>query len=354
MNVLDIIRRHGIHVKRVAATHGGEYAGPCPGCGGEDRFRIWPEENDGKGSYWCRQCGRGGDGIQFLRYFEGMSFQEACRALGKERGDSSALRYRAPREERKETWRPKNSTEPEEAWRAHATKFWQWSYDRLHEDKEALTYLEGRGLTIDTILAFWLGWNPGDGKGGDVYRDRESWGLSPIKNEKGRKRPLWLPRGWVIPWAGTDNGVLKRLRIRRTDPLRFGPRYYVVPGSDMETMMLSGSRRTSSYIWTVVESELDAILIYQEAGDLTGVIALGSAGAKPTEEVAEALTEAAHIMIALDLDKAGAQYSPWWSKMFPRAVRWPAPEGKDPGEAWQKGVNIREWILAGLPAGLWR
>jgi len=29
-------------VKRVATTGGGEYAGPCPMCGGRDRFRKWP------------------------------------------------------------------------------------------------------------------------------------------------------------------------------------------------------------------------------------------------------------------------------------------------------------------------
>ena len=27
-------------LKKVAATDGGEYAGPCPFCGGDDRFRV--------------------------------------------------------------------------------------------------------------------------------------------------------------------------------------------------------------------------------------------------------------------------------------------------------------------------
>ena len=29
-------------LKKVASTKGGEYAGPCPFCGGRDRFRVWP------------------------------------------------------------------------------------------------------------------------------------------------------------------------------------------------------------------------------------------------------------------------------------------------------------------------
>jgi len=32
-----------------------EWAGPCPWCGGEDRFLVWEE-----GNYWCRQCKRDG------------------------------------------------------------------------------------------------------------------------------------------------------------------------------------------------------------------------------------------------------------------------------------------------------
>lgn len=65
-------------LRRVSSTNGGEYAGPCPFCGGYDRFRVWP----GKGRYWCRGCGRSGDAIQYLRDFYGLSFTEARRALG--------------------------------------------------------------------------------------------------------------------------------------------------------------------------------------------------------------------------------------------------------------------------------
>jgi hypothetical protein len=39
MNILDLAEKH-VDLKRVASTKGGEYAGPCPGCGGDDRFRV--------------------------------------------------------------------------------------------------------------------------------------------------------------------------------------------------------------------------------------------------------------------------------------------------------------------------
>ena len=81
-HTLSILELAGqdIELKRVASTHGGEYHGPCPGCGGEDRFIIWPAT----GRYWCRQCDRKGDAIQFLRDFHGYSFPDAARIAGKD------------------------------------------------------------------------------------------------------------------------------------------------------------------------------------------------------------------------------------------------------------------------------
>ena len=72
----------GITLKRVASTNGGEYVSSCPDCGGDDRFHVWPNEGL-NGRFWCRQCGKSGDMIEFLRWQKGMSFKEACDAIGK-------------------------------------------------------------------------------------------------------------------------------------------------------------------------------------------------------------------------------------------------------------------------------
>lgn len=77
--LLNIINRD-VKLKRAASTGGGEYHGPCPVCGGNDRFRVQP--NQGKtGRYACRQCGIHGDGIDYLRNIKGLTFQEACKEL---------------------------------------------------------------------------------------------------------------------------------------------------------------------------------------------------------------------------------------------------------------------------------
>ena len=41
-------------LKRKSAV---EFAGPCPWCGGEDRFVVWPNQGQG-GRFMCRRCAR--------------------------------------------------------------------------------------------------------------------------------------------------------------------------------------------------------------------------------------------------------------------------------------------------------
>jgi putative DNA primase/helicase len=49
--------------------------GPCPACGGKDRFRF--DDKNGKGSYFCSGCGAG-DGFNLLQKVNGWSFAEAA------------------------------------------------------------------------------------------------------------------------------------------------------------------------------------------------------------------------------------------------------------------------------------
>jgi len=355
MNVIDLVRRHGIEPKRAASTKGGEYHSPCPGCGGTDRFHVWPQENPEKemgGAYWCRQCGKGGDAIQFLRDFENMSYQRACRAVGRDLPDAGA----GLRPPRKQKWEPQEreasgDLAAPDLWREKAKKFVLWSFESLFEHREAEQYLAGRGIPIDAACRFGLGWNPGDKKG-DLYRNRESWGLSGLVSDEGKLRALWLPVGLVVPCFKAK--AVCRIRIRRAGELVFGPRYYVVPGSTMKTMVIEDQRSKlkAQGVYVVVESELDAMMIAEQAGDLCGVVALGSSNTKPDPEATEILRNAACVLNALDNDRAGAQGWKWWKEEFPDSERWPVPNGKDPGEAFQAGVDIREWVRAGLPEGL--
>ena len=347
VELLDLVKRHGIEPRRASNTHGGEYHSPCPDCGGNDRFHVWPEQNpseDGttRGTYWCRQCGKVGDTIQFLIDFEGLSFPEACAKVG--RGTHRGRSLDRPRMPKKRIWQPKDHETPGERWQEKARKFVIWAFENLIDSEEMLKWLRvERGIREDAAGRYGLGWNCGD-KGKDLYRSRESWGLPRLLNEKtGRARPLWLPRGMVLPCFFEDR--ISKIKIRRPDPLEFGPRYYMVPGSSSVSMVLEPERQAH----VVVEAELDAILVAQEAGDLASVVALGSAQTRPDLNTVEALRHSLQILVALDFDRAGAKEWQWWSRSFLNCERWPVPRGKDPAEAYKAGVNIRDWVKAGLP-----
>jgi DNA primase len=49
VDLLDLVGRD-TQLRKVASTRGGEYAGPCPFCGGRDRLRVQPERR----LWWCR------------------------------------------------------------------------------------------------------------------------------------------------------------------------------------------------------------------------------------------------------------------------------------------------------------
>lgn len=65
-DLLALVQPH-TKIKRTGATHGGEHHGPCPLCGGTDRFMLWPRE----GSAWCRRCQRHGDALRWAIYLDG-------------------------------------------------------------------------------------------------------------------------------------------------------------------------------------------------------------------------------------------------------------------------------------------
>ncbi|MCC7411956.1 MAG: toprim domain-containing protein [Gammaproteobacteria bacterium] len=52
--------------------------GPCPCCGGRDRFRF--DDREGRGTWYCNQCGAG-DGFALLMRVHGWGFEEALREV---------------------------------------------------------------------------------------------------------------------------------------------------------------------------------------------------------------------------------------------------------------------------------
>ncbi|KOX58954.1 hypothetical protein ADL19_06605 [Streptomyces purpurogeneiscleroticus] len=84
------LERRGVRLKGAGA----ERVGPCPVCGGTDRFAI----NTRKGLFLCRGSGTGGDVIALTRYLEACDFVVACEILtgrpqpGREAGETPEAR----------------------------------------------------------------------------------------------------------------------------------------------------------------------------------------------------------------------------------------------------------------------
>lgn len=276
--------------------------------------------------------------ITYLMEFRGMSYSDACKSLGQPL--KSYNRFKPRRQLNPDQWQPDPPKPvPSQIWQDKAEAFVQGATATLWSPNYQATreWLQDRGLNEDTLKNSRMGVN------GINYEEYPpEWGLHPMYDDQGREKNLWIPRGIVTPCLVQN--TVHRLRIRPFDK-NLGRKYFLVPGSSLAPMILGQGESV-----VIVESELDALLINQEAGDLVQTVALGSVAVKPDTELTAILQQARIILVALDNDAAGAKVSQeWWQKYFPQSTRWPVPIAKDPSEAFQQGLDIRTWIIAGLP-----
>lgn len=337
MTILELLVQEEFSSKIQSSSDGSQLSSPCPGCGGVDRFVVWIEQGDG-GRWWCRQCKKSGDNITYLMEFRGMSYLDACMVLG--RDTKSFNRFKPRRQLNPDQWQPyPPKPGPSQIWESKAEVFVQNASITLWASGGQSTreWFMDRGLNIDTLKNYRLGIN------GINYEEYPpEWGLSPMYDDQAHEKNLYIPSGVVIPCLRENK--IQRLRIRRFDQSS-GGKYYIVPGSALNPMILGHGEAV-----VIVESELDALLINQEAGDLVQAIALGSVAVKPNTELTGILQKARIILVALDSDVAGAKAMwGWWHRYFPNSKRWPVLIGKDPSEAFQNGMDIRTWIIAGIP-----
>jgi putative DNA primase/helicase len=73
--------------------------GPCPMCGGKDRWRF--TDIDGLGTFYCNNC-KGGSGVGLVMLFTGLPFMEAARRIERVIGESPAQAAKPIRSERSE------------------------------------------------------------------------------------------------------------------------------------------------------------------------------------------------------------------------------------------------------------
>jgi putative DNA primase/helicase len=127
VKIQDEIERRGLNLKR----QGSELVGPCPVCGGTDRFAV----NIRKRIWYCRKCGVGGDVITLVQHLDGRGFKDAITVLA---GDGVRTKTTARQKTGKRQDDQNNS--PKAAW--------LWSQRKpITEGTPPWLYLRKRGYT---------------------------------------------------------------------------------------------------------------------------------------------------------------------------------------------------------------
>lgn len=332
MDIKDLIEEAGYTPKRKTAK---EFSSPCPFCKkGDDRFIIQPIRPGWKGGkFSCRVCGKYGDAVKFLMELNNLSYLAACERL---KIEPKRLHKKSSKQENKLLI----ANNPSELWLSKGNAFVEWFHAQLLANQSALEVVKKRGFTLESIKRFKLGFNPKV-----VFRDREEWGLQRELKEDGQSKKLWLPEGIVIPTFASDQVIkikIRRSNYREGDKL---PKYVEVSGSKHCPSIYGDCHFKVALI---LESELDALLIQQEVGDLVYCVALGGS-TKPIDcQTDQLLRRTSLLLFCPDFDKAGAVAWDRWKKMFPAIQRILTPDGKAAGDAFLAGVNLREWIVASL------
>ncbi len=368
MDILRIAQRY-VNLSR----SGARYSGPCPKCAGSaksNKFNVYPAKND----CHCFSCGLHGGPVALLRAVENIGCADAyeqlqidceerdcdywskCRLGARANGKTVAKKkqkqsIQPPVEKPQPEYTPAAAIPPEQRWQQQATALIAKAHAALLDCPEQIDYLTQRGMPIEAIKAAQLGWLPEN-----RYPSRRNWGL-PEKLKDGRVVKSFIPSGILIPFFDAERTPM-RIRIRRNDIRPQDGRYFWLEGSGNDVPVIGGTNRRGV---VVVESDLDAFMVRWQCRDLdVSVIPLGTCGAKPKQAAWDFLKNALAILVAHDFEprhnettghpeNPGGQGARWWLKQFQRAQRWPVPVEKDPGEAYQQGVNIRQWVLQGLP-----
>lgn len=212
------------------------HQGPCPLCGGKDRFRF---DDKGKGMYYCNQCGPG-DGPMLIQKFTGMTMSEVLRRVEQLAGrvDNEPFEQEVDVEKR----------------RRNLNRIWQ----AARRPGIAKQYLEARGLRpelLDDLKTI---------RGTGELWDRESntrmsGVVSLVQDKKGRAvtlhrifigygkrwKKLMPPLGTITgaairlgephDWLSVCEGVESGLAIRQ---MTEGPVWCGISAHGMETMEL--------------------------------------------------------------------------------------------------------------------
>lgn len=332
------LRDHAARYTTLRKESHKEMSGPCPRCGGHDRFHCKAD------MFFCRQCydlgnGKAHDIFGFYEWLEGWDFLTTCEALGAPRETLAARRITGPSQTQKGLQYPvspslsnpipplppiENNGPPCETWQNRGREFVAYARAQLWDDvgEQALAYLCNRGLSNDTIRHFGLGYNPAN------LQDKPNrWGLC------GKK--VWLAKGIVIPCEVA--GALWYIKIRRPA----GRPKYIQPRGSRTALFNADSLGNPDRLLLLCEGEFDAMLAIQEAGDILDVATLGSASRGIEGRWLPYLLPYKRVLAAYDQDAPGQKGLAKLSQASRRILRINFANGGDLTDYYRAGGDLR-------------
>jgi DNA primase len=329
-------------LRRVATSGGGEWAGPCPFCGGQDRFRVQPHQPGG-GRWLCRQCtdGKWQDAIAFgQRLWPGLPFPQVCELLS-----GGALPTTTKTQQPATPDNPAYCPPPED-WQAAALQAVEVCQHNLWEPagEAAQAYLHARALQDGTLHYWRLGYSPG----------------ARFGSAGGAK--LWVPRGVLIPCMALGQvwylkiALLPGERVRcekcRQPAMARQPcpqcgalnKYRGVKGN-RPAAIFGADDLVGVDLALFVEGEFDAMVAWQELRDVISVCTLGSATNQPDLATwGASMAPLRLVLAAYDADEAGQRGARSLQALSERVRLVGLPAG-DPDKGPVKDIN--DFVLQG-------
>ena len=94
----------------------------------------------------------------------------------------------------------------------------------------------------------------------------------------------------------------------------------------------------------LVEGEFDALLLWQEVGDLVGVATLGSCNRGLSARALRYLLGCPRLLVAYNVDGEGDKGAERLRRLPSRMQRVRPPVGKDVTAFWQAGGRVQDWV----------
>ncbi len=311
-------------------------------------FFISPERN----TYYCFGCGEKGDIFSFVQNFESIDFKGSLTLLAEKAG-VELTQYKANIKADDETDLLYKALE-------RATVFFQ---QNLKEHKESLLYLKGRGLSIDFLNQFRLGFAQDEWRSLKETLQREGFSEHILEKAGLIKRggegvydrfrariifPITDIAGRVVGFSGRTIKKDEEAKYLNSPETPLFLKSKILFGFDKAKKAIREKRFA-----VLVEGQMDLIMSHQSG--VTNTVA--TSGTSLTEEHLELLSRFTDtLVIAFDQDNAGlnASLKAWQmalAKGFEVKVasiasgKDPADQVKEDPESWKISVEKAEHII---------